>query len=58
MLNEPTLEQMRQLGLTGMLAAYLDLRDNPAAAELARDEWLGCGSAPIIGQQSDAASTG
>jgi len=41
MLHAPTLDQMRQLGLSGMLAAFLELRDNPAAAELGRDEWLG-----------------
>lgn len=41
MLTEPTIDQMRQLGLTGMQAACLELRDNPAAAELSREEWLG-----------------
>jgi DNA replication protein DnaC len=41
MLTEPTLDQMRQLGLHGMCAAYLELRDNVGLANLTRDEWLG-----------------
>jgi len=41
MLHEPLIDQMRQLGLAGLEEAYLELRANPAAAGLSRDEWLG-----------------
>lgn len=41
MLHEPLIDQMRQLGYAGLEEAYLELRDNPAAAALGRDEWLG-----------------
>lgn len=41
MLNQPTIDLMRQLGLTAMLEAYLELRGNAAAADLSHDEWLG-----------------
>ncbi len=40
MLNEPTLDQLRDLGLAGVSEALLDLRGNPAAADLSHEEWL------------------
>lgn len=40
MLNEPTLDQLRDLGLAGMSEALLDLRGNPTAADLSHEEWL------------------
>jgi len=40
MLNEPTLDQLRDLGLAGMSEALLDLRSNPTAADLSHEEWL------------------
>ena len=41
MLTNPTLEQMRALGLAGMAAAYRQLADQDHAKDLSRDEWLG-----------------
>ena len=41
MLNEPTIDQLRERGLTGMIDALLELRGNPAAADLSHEEWLG-----------------
>lgn len=41
MLNEPTIDQLRDRGLTGMIDALLELRGNPAAADLSHEEWLG-----------------
>lgn len=41
MLNEPTLDQLRQHGLTGMIEALLELRSNPATPDLSHEEWLG-----------------
>ena len=41
MLNEPTIDQLRERGLTGMIDALLELRGNLAAADLSHEEWLG-----------------
>lgn len=41
MLNEPTLDQLRERGLTGMLEALLELRANPVTPSLSHEEWLG-----------------
>jgi DNA replication protein DnaC len=41
MLNEPTIDQLRDLGLTGMIEALLELRDNSVTADLGHEEWLG-----------------
>lgn len=41
MLLNPTLEQMQELGLPGMAAAYRDLAEQDHTNELNRDEWLG-----------------
>jgi len=41
MLIHPTIERMHQLGLTGMADAFTELQDNPQAAELSREDWLG-----------------
>lgn len=41
MLLHPTIERMHQLGLTGMAEAFTELQDNPQAAELSREDWLG-----------------
>jgi DNA replication protein DnaC len=41
MLTNPTLDQMHALGLAGMAAAFRDMADQPNAAELSREEWLG-----------------
>jgi DNA replication protein DnaC len=41
MLSEPTLDQLRERGLTGMIDALLELRGNAAAADLSHEEWLG-----------------
>jgi DNA replication protein DnaC len=41
MLNNPTLNQMETLGLTGMATAYRELTEQDNAGELSRDEWLG-----------------
>jgi len=41
MLTHPTLDQLRELGLEGMIKAIKDLEENNQAAELSRLEWLG-----------------
>jgi DNA replication protein DnaC len=41
MLTNPTLDQMRTLGLAGMAAAWRELAEQPASNNLGRDEWLG-----------------
>ena len=41
MLSEPTIDQLRERGLTGMIDALLELRGNSAAADLSHEEWLG-----------------
>ncbi len=41
MLSEPTLDQLRERGLTGMLEALLELRNNPITPSLSHEEWLG-----------------
>ncbi len=40
MLQHPTLDQLRQLKLTGMACAFAELRDNPEADELNHGQWL------------------
>jgi DNA replication protein DnaC len=40
MLQHPTLDQLRQLKLTGMAYAFAELRDNPEADELDHGQWL------------------
>jgi DNA replication protein DnaC len=41
MLTHPTLDQLRELGLDGMLRAYKDIEACSKNAELSRIEWLG-----------------
>jgi DNA replication protein DnaC len=41
MLNHPTFDQLRELGLEGMLKAYSDIEACTEYAELSRIEWLG-----------------
>lgn len=41
MLKEPTIDQLRERGLTGMIEALLELRNNPVTADLSHEEWLG-----------------
>ncbi len=41
MLNNPTINQMIGLGLTGMAAAWRELAEQPGSSDLGRDEWLG-----------------
>ena len=41
MLTHPTLDQLRQLGLSGMARAFEELAASPRAAELDHAEWLG-----------------
>jgi DNA replication protein DnaC len=39
-LTHPTLDQLQQLGLTGMARAFTELEANPSSAELSHAEWL------------------
>jgi DNA replication protein DnaC len=39
-LTHPTLDQLHQLGLTGMARAFTELEANPQSAELSHAEWL------------------
>lgn len=41
MLTHPTLDQLRQLGLAGMVRAFEELAASPRGAELDHAEWLG-----------------
>jgi DNA replication protein DnaC len=41
MLIHPMAERLRGLGLTAMADAFLDLRNQPAADNLSREDWLG-----------------
>jgi DNA replication protein DnaC len=41
MLIHPMAERLRGLGLTTMAEAFLDLRNQPAADNLSREDWLG-----------------
>ena len=41
MLNEPTIDQLRERGLLGMIEAVLELRNNPVTPSLSHEEWLG-----------------
>jgi DNA replication protein DnaC len=41
LLIHPTLDQLRQLGFTGMARAFEELAANPRSAELDHAEWLG-----------------
>lgn len=41
MLIEPTIEMLRQRGLTGMIEAVMELRGNPVASQLSHEEYLG-----------------
>jgi DNA replication protein DnaC len=40
MLQHPTLDQLKQLKLSGMAHAFAELRDNPQADELDHAQWL------------------
>src|SRR3954464_29406 len=39
--THPTLDQLHQLGLTGMARAFIELEANPNSAALSHAEWLG-----------------
>jgi len=41
LLTHPTIDQLHQLGLTGMARAFAELQANPQSAELSHAEWLG-----------------
>jgi len=41
MLIHPMAERLRELGLTAMADAFLDLRNQSAADDLSREDWLG-----------------
>jgi hypothetical protein len=41
MLTHPTVEQLHQLGLTGMARAFAELEANPTSTALSHAEWLG-----------------
>jgi DNA replication protein DnaC len=41
MLTHPMAERLRGLGLSAMADAFLDLGNQPAAADLSREDWLG-----------------
>jgi DNA replication protein DnaC len=41
LLTHPTIDQLHQLGLTGMARAFTELQSNPQSLELAHAEWLG-----------------
>lgn len=40
MLPHPTLDQLRELRLTGMAQAFAEMQDNPQAEQLGHGEWL------------------
>ena len=41
MLIHPMAERLRSLGLAAMAEAFLDMRNQPAADDLPREDWLG-----------------
>jgi len=41
MLNHPTAERLRGLGLSAMADAFTELQNTPGAADLPREDWLG-----------------
>ena len=41
MLNHPTLDRLRELGLDGMAKGFRDLAANPESRALEHGEWLG-----------------
>src|SRR6266404_6110136 len=41
MLIHPMVERLRGLGLTAMADAFIDMRNQSAAADLTREDWLG-----------------
>ena len=41
MLIHPLAERLRSLGMTAMADAFLEMLSNPAAADLAREDWFG-----------------
>jgi len=41
LLTHPTIDQLHQLGLTGMARAFTELEANPQSAVLSHAEWLG-----------------
>lgn len=41
MLNHPTLDRLRELGLDGMAKGFCDLAANPESRALEHAEWLG-----------------
>ena len=41
MLIHPTVERLRALGLSAMADAFIELHNEPDAAELTREDWLG-----------------
>ena len=40
MLNHPTLDQLKELKLSGMVDAFIELQSNDAADDLGHAEWL------------------
>jgi hypothetical protein len=42
MLIHPMVERLRDLGLAAMADAFLDMRNQSAADDLSREDWLGC----------------
>jgi hypothetical protein len=40
MLPNPTLDQLRELRLTGMAAAFTEMQGNPQAEQLSHSEWF------------------
>ena len=47
MLNHPTLDRLRELGLDGMAKGFRDLAANPESRALEHAEWLGL----LVGQE-------
>jgi hypothetical protein len=41
MLIHPLAERLRGLGMAAMADAFLEMQNNSAAADLAREDWLG-----------------
>lgn len=41
MLIHPTVERLRALGLTAMADAFIEMQNDPGAAELTREDWFG-----------------
>jgi DNA replication protein DnaC len=41
MLTHPLAERLRTLGMTAMADTFIEMQNNPAAADLTREDWLG-----------------